>query len=102
MEFLTGVFILILAGIIGDTIVKTAKTRTKSKLQPEQRDLEELKHQVQQQATLLADAQAVLGEQAEQIDELHERLEFTERVLLQARNRPELPDHSEPSTPPGS
>ena len=102
MEFLTGVFILILAGIVGDTVVKTAKARSKSRLEPAQRDLDELRHLVQEQATQLAEAQEAIGDQASQIDELHERLEFTERVLLQARNRPELPDDSDPSTPPGS
>ena len=99
MEFLTGIFILILVGMVTDTIVKTAKARAKSKFQPE---LDELKLQMREQATLLADMQAALGEQADQIDELHERLEFTERVLLQVRNRPELPGHNGSPAHPGS
>jgi hypothetical protein len=99
VEFLTAIFILILVGIVSDTIVKTAKARAKSKLQPE---LDQLKLQAQEQATLLTDMQAALGEQADQIEELHERLEFTERVLLQVRNRPELPGHDDSAAQPGS
>jgi len=45
---------------------------------------------LQQQAAVLEDAQASLAEQSAQLVELHERLDFTERLLTQARDRSAL------------
>ena len=53
-------------------------------------ELAQIKEQLQQQAAVLEDAQAGLAEQSAQLAELQERLDFTERLLTQARDRSAL------------
>ena len=47
-----------------------------------------LQEQLEQQAAELEDAQATLADQSAQLAELQERLDFTERILAQAKDRP--------------
>jgi hypothetical protein len=47
-----------------------------------------LQDQVDQQAVALDEAHASLADQASQIAELQERLDFTERILAQVKERP--------------
>ncbi len=50
-------------------------------------ELNRLQEQLEQQAAVLEDTQALLASQANQIAELHERIDFAERLLTQARDR---------------
>ncbi len=57
-------------------------------------EIEELRHRLEEQGETIADAQTELADQNLQMEELHERLEFTERVLAQLKDRPEIgPGH---------
>lgn len=56
-------------------------------------EVNKLQEQLEQQAVVLEDTQALLASQANQIAELHERLDFAERLLTQARDR--APSRSE-------
>ena len=85
MSFLTGVFIIILAGIGAGTITEIAKAigrrgGSSSKLAA-------LQLQVEQYGAALEDAQSALATQAAQLAELQERVDFAERVLTKARDR---------------
>jgi hypothetical protein len=53
-------------------------------------EVDAMKDQLDQQAAALEDAQNTLASQSAQIAELHERLDFAERVLAQARDRQAL------------
>jgi hypothetical protein len=79
-------FVLAVTGIIADTIVKVAKARSGGGASKALRgELDDMGQQLQDQAAALADAQATISAQAETIQELHERVDFTERILTQAR-----------------
>lgn len=97
MSFLTGLFIILLVGITGDIIVKLTKGAQGSKQVAKlQAELDELRLQLQDQAGALADAEATLEGQASQIEALHERLDFAERLLAQVKQRPALGGGSGP------
>jgi len=49
-----------------------------------------MQEQLDEQAAALEDAQARLASQATQLAELHERVDFAERLLTQARDRQAL------------
>jgi cell division protein FtsL len=84
----SGLFILIIAGIVADTIVKLVKARSGS---PQVRaELEDLRQQIREQAAGLADAHAALANQDAQIQELHERVDFAERIIAKGRDTPGL------------
>jgi hypothetical protein len=93
VEVLAGLFLLALAGIVADTVTKVVKSRSGAPIIRAQ--LEELTQQVQDQAALLADANAMIASQAESIQELHERVDFAERILTQVRERGTLGRGSE-------
>ena len=88
MNVLIAIFVLAVLGVVGDTIVKVAKARsgagTTRALRGEIDDLTQL---LQDQSAALADAQATIAAQAESIQELHERVDFAERILTQAREQ---------------
>jgi len=86
--FMGGIFFIIMVGILADTIVKIVKHRAGS---PQLRaELEELRRQLDDQANRLTDAQTTLAGQDAQLQEMQERLDFTERILTQVRDRPGL------------
>jgi capsule polysaccharide export protein KpsE/RkpR len=86
--FMGGIFLIILVGILADTIVKIVKHRAGS---PQLRaELEELRRQLDDQANRLTDAQTILAGQDAQLQEMQERLDFAERLLTQGRDRPGL------------
>lgn len=88
MEFMGGLFLIIMAGILADTLVKIVKHRAgTTQLRA---GLEDLRHQLEDQANRLTDAQAALASQDTQLQEVQERLDFAERVLTQVRDRPGL------------
>ena len=53
-------------------------------------ELAQLREQLDQQAAALEDTQAHLASQSTQLSELHERLDFAERMLAQNRDRTAL------------
>ena len=53
-------------------------------------DLTHLRDQVAEQAAALEETQNNLAIQSTQLSELHERLDFAERMLAQNRDRPPL------------
>jgi len=55
------------------------------------RDAAQLREQLDQYAVALEDAQTTLAQQATQLAELQERVDFTERLLAQGRDRTALP-----------
>lgn len=84
MEFLAGLFIIIVLGIAADTVVKVVKARAGAgQVNALRTELDELSQQV-------ADAHAALASQAEQIQELHERVDFAERMLAQMGEKPAI------------
>jgi hypothetical protein len=94
--FIGWIFLVIMAGILADTIVKIVKHRGGS---PQVRaELEELRRQLEDQANRLTDAQATLASQDAQLQEMHERLDFAERILIQGRDRPGLGAGPSPGT----
>jgi hypothetical protein len=88
MNVLLALFILAVIGIVGDTIVKVVKLRAGGGAGKALRgELDDLNHQVQEQASALTEAQATIVAQAEAIQELHERVDFAERILTQVREK---------------
>jgi hypothetical protein len=88
MGVLTGLFILAICGIVADTIVKVAKSRGGAATAKALRgELDEMAQQLLDQSAVLADAQATIASQAESIQELHERVDFAERILTQVREK---------------
>lgn len=89
------IFAVVALAIVGATISEIAKAFAKRRGSPE--DLTAIRQQVAQQAEALEAAHAGLQEQAGQIAELQERLDFAERLLTQVRERAPL----NPGQPPG-
>lgn len=88
MTFLGGLFIIILAGLAVGAISEIAKAIAGRGASS--KELVELKLQLEQYAAALQDAQSALSEQATQLAELQERVDFAERLLAQARDRKAL------------
>jgi len=86
--FLTGLFIVILAGIAAGTIAEIAKAIARRGTSSS--ELTALKQQVERYAASLDDAHASLADQAAQLAELQERVDFAERLLAQGRDRSAL------------
>ena len=86
--FLTGLFIVILAGIAAGTIAEIAKAMARRG--SSSAELTALKQQLEHTAASLEDAQATLASQNAQLAELQERMDFTERLLAQGRDRSAL------------
>lgn len=96
MGFLTALFVLCIVGVVGDTVVKVAKARGGAgALKAMRGELDEVNQQLLDQSAALADAQAIIAAQAESIQELHERMDFAERIMTQARERGMLERGSE-------
>lgn len=90
MDVLTALMIIGVATVAGETVIRVARTRTggATRLQPH---LDQLRQQCDDQATALAEVESHLAGQEAQLRELHERLDFTERLLTQAQDRSALP-----------
>lgn len=88
MSVVIALFVLAITGIVGDTIVKVAKSRSGGGVSKALRgELDDLHQQLQDQSAALADAQATIAAQTDSLQELHERLDFTERILTQVREK---------------
>jgi len=59
-------------------------------------ELGQVREQLAQHEAALEDAQASLDQQSAQLAELQERLDFTERLLAQGRDRPALGPGDQP------
>lgn len=81
-----GVF-LIAAGIVCGSIVAIVKTIAAATMAAKgsSSELAALRDQLEQSAAVLEETQQNVAHQAAQIAELHERLDFTERLLAQQR-----------------
>jgi chromosome segregation ATPase len=88
MSFMTGLFIIILAGIGVGAITEIAKAIARRGASASK--LAELKDQLERHAAALQDAQSTLADQATQLSELQERLDFAERLLARAREKTAL------------
>jgi len=88
VTFMMGLFIIILAGMAVGAISEVAKAvagRGASN-----KEIAELKLQLEQYAAALQEAQNTLSDQATELAELQERVDFAERLLAQARDRKAL------------
>ncbi|PYO99327.1 MAG: hypothetical protein DMD61_07565 [Gemmatimonadetes bacterium] len=85
------VFILALT-IVATTLVLVARTIAGaiSGRGPSRSELAQIKQRMDQQAAALEESQTTLTNQSTQLAELQERLDFTERLLAQARDRSAL------------
>lgn len=84
------VFLLAL-GIAATTIVVIVRTIAAAfKKHDSHSELAQVKEQLQLHAAALDDAENTLANQSNQIAELQERLDFTERLLTQGRDRAAL------------
>jgi chromosome segregation ATPase len=88
VSFLTGLFIVVLAGILAGTIAEIAKAIARRGVSSI--ELANLKQQIEQHTAALEDVESTVADQAAQLAELHERVDFAERLLAQARDRPAL------------
>ena len=94
MSFLMGLFIIVLAGMALGGITEIAKAI--SRRGGSASELAQLKHQLEQVMQELEDARIGAGEQATQLAELQERVDFAERLLMQVRERGVLGAGSDP------
>jgi chromosome segregation ATPase len=85
VSFLTGVFIIILAGMGIGAISEFAKAL--GRRGASSKALEDVKAQLEQYAAALQEAQDTQADHAAQLAELQERVDFAERLLTQARER---------------
>jgi hypothetical protein len=78
-------------GIMATTVVMVARTIAAAiSRRGSPGELGQLREQVEQHAAALEDAEATLAQQASQLAELQERLDFTERLLAQGKDRSAL------------
>lgn len=85
-DLLSAFLILCIAGIVADTVVKIVKARAGGGKKLEAQ-LHKLEAQLADQGSALDAAHQGLADQAAQMQELHDRLDFAERLLTQARER---------------
>jgi hypothetical protein len=78
---MVGTTLVLVAGAIGGAIRGRGSSRS---------ELSQLSEQLKDHATALEDVQNSLANQSSQIAELHERLDFAERLLAQGRERAAL------------
>ena len=83
------VFLLALA-IVATTAVMVARTGAIAGRRSSPSDLARVTAQLEEHTAALEDTQNSLANQSAQIAELQERLDFTERVLAQSRDRSAL------------
>jgi hypothetical protein len=78
---IAGTTLVLVAGAIAGAIRRRGSSRS---------ELTELSDQLKDHAAALEDVQNSLASQSTQLVELHERLDFAERLLAQARDRSAL------------
>ena len=75
---MVGTTLVMVAGAIAGAIRGRGSSRS---------ELSQLSDQLKEQAAALEDVQTSLASQSSQMAELHERLDFAERLLAQSRDR---------------
>jgi hypothetical protein len=85
VTFMTGVFIIILAGIAGGTIGEVAKAIARRGGGGAK--VAELTTRVERCAAAVEETHTTLASQAAELAELQERVDFAERLLTQTRER---------------
>ncbi len=83
MGFVSGIFVIIVAGIVSDAVVKIVKARASSGGAAGRAELAALQRQLDEQSETLAN-------QSQRLQELEERFDFAERLLAQTRERKSL------------
>jgi hypothetical protein len=78
---IAGTTLVLVAGAIGGAIRGRGSSRS---------ELGQLSEQLKEQAAVLEDVQNSIANQSSQLAELHERLDFAERMLTQGRERTAL------------
>ena len=78
---IAGTTLVLVAGAIGGAIRGRGSSRS---------EVGQLSEQLKEQAALLEDVQNSIAGQSSQLAELHERLDFAERMLTQGRDRTAL------------
>ena len=78
---IAGTTLVLVAGAIAGAVRGRGSSRS---------ELSQLSEQVKEQAAALEDVQNSIANQSSQLAELHERLDFAERVLAQGRDRTAL------------
>jgi prefoldin subunit 5 len=86
--YFPAIVIIMLAGIGYAAVEKV--TKAMGRRGASSSELAELKEHLEQTADALEETRASLANQATQLAELQERVDFAERSLTQARNRPAL------------
>lgn len=89
MDVLTTLMIIGVATVAGETVIRVAKARAGGATRL-QSDLDQLRQQFDDQASALAEVESHVAGQETQFRELHERLDFAERLLTQAQDRSAL------------
>lgn len=84
MGIITAVFVIVLVGIVCDTIAKIATGGSRAKA------FKTLQAEIDELRAALAEAEGALNGQATQIEEMQQRLDFAERLLAQARQKPAI------------
>lgn len=79
---IAGATIVMVAGAIAGAIRGRGSSRS---------EVAHLSEQLKDQAAALEDVQNNLANQSSHLAELHERLDFAERLLAQGRDRPSVP-----------
>ena len=90
MTFMMGVFVIIIVGIVAGSATEMVKAWTGRRRGLASSEVDEIKRQLRDQAAALDEAHAMIGTQAERLEELSERLDFAERLMAKPRERPEL------------
>ena len=89
MDVLTALMIIGVATVAGETVIRVAKARAGGAPRL-QAHLDQLQQQFDDQASALAEIQSHSAGQEAQFRELQDRLDFAERLLTQAQDRPAL------------
>jgi len=85
VDFVTGMVIVFLSGMALSTLTKIGQAIAGRRGSAS--ELVQITKQLEEYSAALEDAQATLAAQATQLAEMQERLDFAERLLLQARDR---------------
>jgi uncharacterized membrane-anchored protein YhcB (DUF1043 family) len=89
MDVLTALMIIGVATVVGETVIRVAKARAGGAVRL-QSQLDQLRQQFDDQATDFAEVKSHLAGQEAQLREFQDRLDFAERLLTQAQDRPAL------------
>jgi flagellin-like hook-associated protein FlgL len=89
MDVLTTLMIIGVATIAGETAIRVARARAGGATRV-QAHLDQIQHQLDDQASAVAEIQSHLGGQEDRVRELQDRLDFAERLLTQAQDRSAL------------